>query len=65
MIRNKELISNVQFCTALLDKRKVVVYMDDEEIGKGTIETVTESSIKINNEYYMRSGCTFLFHNIV
>lgn len=61
MIRNKELISNLQFCTALIDKKTIIIYMKDEFVGKGLIEQVTESSIKINGEYFMRSVCTFLY----
>lgn len=60
MIRNKELISNLHFCTALIDKKPVIIFLENDLVGKGLIEQVTESSIKINGEYFMRSVCTFL-----
>jgi hypothetical protein len=54
-----ELHSNIQFCTALVDKRPVAVFIDDEMIGNGLVEQVTEFSVKISGEYYMRSECKF------
>lgn len=54
-----ELHSHIQFCTALIDKQPVAVFIDDEMIGNGLVEQVTEFSVKIDGEYYMRSECKF------
>lgn len=59
MVNKNVLYSNIHFCTALVDKRPVVVFMDDEMIGNGVVQQVTEFSVKIDGEYYMRSECKF------
>ncbi|WP_433943628.1 hypothetical protein [Paenibacillus sp. SN-8-1] len=57
----KSLTSNVHFYTAQLERAPIVIFIEDELMGSGVIEDITETSVKIRGEYYMRDACTFKY----
>lgn len=55
----KPLTSALHLYTAQMERSPVVVYVGDERVGSGQIAEITESSVKIGDERYMRQVCTF------
>jgi hypothetical protein len=55
------LTSNVQLYTAALDQTPILVFQGAELIGSGTIAEITEDTVKVRDEYYMREACTFVY----
>lgn len=50
----KSLTSNVHLYTAQMDRMPVVVLVADEVIGNGIIDSITESSVRIGGEWFLR-----------
>ncbi|MEC0167872.1 hypothetical protein [Paenibacillus graminis] len=57
----KTLTSNVHFYTAQMERLPIVVFIGNELAGSGVIEDVTDTSVKVRGEYYMRAACTFKY----
>lgn len=57
----KTLTSNVHFYTAQMERLPIVVFIGNELAGSGVIEDVTDTSVKVRGEYYMRTACTFKY----
>ncbi|GIQ63695.1 hypothetical protein PACILC2_22630 [Paenibacillus cisolokensis] len=57
----RPLTSNVHFYTAALDKTPVLIFCGNELIGAGTIDKVTEHTVEIKGERYIRANCTFVY----
>ncbi|WP_339811154.1 hypothetical protein MKY63_00765 [Paenibacillus sp. FSL R7-0189] len=57
----KPLTSNVQLYTAQLERIPIVVFIDNELMGSGIIEDITNDSVKVRGEYYVRDVCTFKY----
>lgn len=57
----KPLTSNVHFYTAQLERSHIVVFAANELVGSGVIEDITEASVKVRGEYYLRATCTFKY----
>ncbi|GIP08863.1 hypothetical protein J1TS5_10330 [Paenibacillus macerans] len=57
----RSLISDVQFYTAQLDRVPIVVFVAGELVGSGKITEITKDSIKVGNDRYLRSACTFKY----
>jgi hypothetical protein len=57
----KPLTSNVQLYTAQLERSPIVVFIADELVGSGVIEDITDASVKVRGEYFMRAACTFKY----
>ncbi len=63
ILRNKRfmkpLTADVQLYTAKMDAKPIVIFIDQELVGRGVIERITEDSIKVKGEYFMRGVCEF------
>lgn len=57
----KPLLKDVHFYTAQIDRTPVVVFLENELIGSGVIEDITEHSVKIKGEHYFREICIFKY----
>ncbi|WP_449600314.1 hypothetical protein [Paenibacillus sp. Marseille-Q9583] len=57
----KPLTSNVQFYTAQLERLPIVVFIAEELVGSGLIEDITDSSVQVRGERYLRATCTFKY----
>ncbi|GAA0395844.1 hypothetical protein [Paenibacillus motobuensis] len=57
----KPLTSDIHFYTAQLDRSPVVVFIAGELVGSGKIEGITENSVRIGGERYLRENCTFKY----
>lgn len=57
----KPLTSNVHFYTAQMEREPIVIFIADELVGSGLIEDITEASVKVRGERYLRDTCTFKF----
>lgn len=57
----KPLTSNVHFYTAQLERAPIVIFVDNELTGSGVIEEITDISVKVRGEYFMRDACTFKY----
>ncbi|WP_379161321.1 hypothetical protein [Paenibacillus sp. sgz5001063] len=57
----KPLTANVHLYTAQMERLPIVVFIGDELAGSGVIEDITEVSVKVRGEYYMRAACTFKY----
>lgn len=57
----RTLTSPIHFHTARLEGVTVLVFQDDELIGSGRIEEITESTVTIGGEYFLRENCTFTY----
>ncbi len=56
-----ELTANVHFYTAQLECVPIVIFIADELVGSGVIEDITEVSVRVHGEYFMRNVCTFKY----
>lgn len=60
--RHMELLSSdIHLFTAQMDKTPIVIFIDQELVGSGVIEGITETSVKVKDEYYMRGVCEFRY----
>ncbi|MDK8193134.1 hypothetical protein QP794_23890 [Paenibacillus sp. UMB7766-LJ446] len=57
----RSLTSDIQLYTALIDRTPIVVFIGTELIGSGVIEDITEVSVAVKGERYMREICTFKY----
>ncbi|MGG6309806.1 hypothetical protein [Paenibacillus macerans] len=61
MKRNKRfmrpLTSDIHLFTAQMDRTPVVVFIGEELVGSGNIAEITENSVKIGDERYLRAVC--------
>ncbi|MEV5028535.1 hypothetical protein [Paenibacillus sp. LPE1-1-1.1] len=57
----KVLTAPVHFYTAALDQSTVLAFQDNELIGTGRIEEITEETVKIREERFMIANCTFVY----
>lgn len=57
----KSLTSPIQLYTAQMDDTPIAVFIGQELVGTGKIEAITEASVKIGDEYYLRDTCTFKY----
>ena len=57
----KTLTSDDQLYTAKMDAKPIVIFIDQELVGRGVIERITEDSIKVKGEYFMRGVCEFKY----
>lgn len=57
----KPLVSNVHLYTAQMERLPIVVFVGNELAGSGLIEDITEATVKVRGEYYMRAACTFKY----
>ncbi|WP_169083256.1 hypothetical protein [Paenibacillus sp. PL91] len=57
----RQLTASVHFHTAALDEAIVLAFQDNELIGDGRIEEITEDTVKISDEHFMRKNCTFVY----
>ncbi|MEK5641951.1 MULTISPECIES: hypothetical protein [Paenibacillus] len=55
----KPLTSPIHFHTAMIEQIPVAVFMDQEMIGSGKIVEITDLSVKIGDEFFVRDACTF------
>ncbi len=53
----KPLTSNIHFYTAKMNATPIVIFVDQELVGSGVIEGITETSVKVKGERYMRGVC--------
>ncbi|MFE5321836.1 hypothetical protein ACFQ88_24370 [Paenibacillus sp. NPDC056579] len=56
----RELTSEIHLHSAAIDRKPVIVFHGEELIGSGVIEEITDVSIKIKGERYMRQACKFV-----
>lgn len=59
----RELTSIIHLYTAAIDHTPILVFQGEELIGSGIIEEITELSIKIKDERFMRVACRFVYVN--
>ena len=57
----RSLTSDIQLYTALIDQTPIVVFIGIELVGSGVIEDITEASVAVKGERYMREVCTFKY----
>ncbi|KFM92990.1 Uncharacterised protein [Paenibacillus macerans] len=57
----RSLTSDVHFYTAQMGRVPIVVFIAGELIGSGKIMEITKDSIKVGNDRYFRSACTFKY----
>lgn len=57
----KPLTSNVHFYTAQLERLPIVIFIGNELAGSGLIEDISDTSVKVRGEYYLREVCTFKY----
>ncbi|GAA4851145.1 hypothetical protein GCM10023310_32290 [Paenibacillus vulneris] len=57
----RELTSEIHLYTAANDRTPIIVFRGDELVGSGVIKEITELSVKIRDERYMRAACRFVY----
>ncbi|MEK5165999.1 hypothetical protein NYE69_27135 [Paenibacillus sp. FSL R5-0527] len=57
----RTLSSDIHFYTAQLERTPVVVFVAGELVGSGRIEEITQESVKIGNDRYLRAVCEFKY----
>ena len=57
----KTLTADDQLYTAKMEAKPIFIYFNKKLYGRGVIERITEDSIKVKGEYYMRGVCEFKF----
>jgi|GEM_PF-1911935 len=57
----RPLTSDIHFYTAHMERAPIVVFAAGELVGSGRIAEITEDSVKIGDERYLRAVCTFKF----
>ncbi|OXM85814.1 hypothetical protein [Paenibacillus rigui] len=56
----KPLTSSIELHTAALNQTPVAVFIGKERIGAGLIEKITDTAVKIGDEYFFRANCAFV-----
>lgn len=59
----RQLTAPLHFHTAALDGTVILAFQDNELIGSGRIDEITDETVKIRDEFYMRANCTFVYAN--
>jgi len=59
----RQLTSALHLHTAKLEQTHILAFQNNELIGSGRIEEITDETVKIREEYYMRDKCTFVYAN--
>ncbi|MCM3205628.1 hypothetical protein [Paenibacillus illinoisensis] len=57
----RPLTSDIQLYTAQMDRTPIVIFIGAELVGSGVIEDITEMSVAVKGERYMRGVCTFKY----
>ncbi|MCM3038157.1 hypothetical protein M3201_00370 [Paenibacillus motobuensis] len=57
----KPLTSDIHLYTAQMEQTPIVVFIAYELVGSGRIEGVTENSVMIGGERFLRELCTFKY----
>ena len=57
----RKLTASIHFYTAALDHSTILAFQDGELIGTGCIEEITDETVKIRDEQFMRANCTFVY----
>lgn len=57
----RPLTSDIQLYTAQMNRTPIVVFIGAELVGSGVIEDITEMSVAVKGERYMRGVCTFKY----
>mgnify|MGYP001123116522 CR=1 FL=1 len=57
----RPLSSNIELYTAKLDRTAIVIFIGAELVGSGVIEDISEFSIEIKGERFIREVCTFKY----
>lgn len=57
----RPLTSDIQLYTAQMDRTPIVVFIAGELVGCGKIAEITENSVRIGDERYLRAVCTFKY----
>lgn len=60
----KKPLSAIHLYTAAIERRPIAVYIDNECMGVGVIEEITESFVNIGGEYFRRGVCSFFYATI-
>lgn len=57
----RELTAAVHLHTAVAERTPVIVFHGEEMIGSGVIDEITDFSVRIRNERYVRGACRFVY----
>lgn len=57
----RPLTSDIQLYTAEMDRTPIVIFIGAELVGSGVIEDITEMSVAVKGEWYVREVCTFKY----
>lgn len=57
----RPLASDIQLHTAQMDRTPIVIFIGAELVGSGVIEDITEMSVAVKGEWYVRRVCTFKY----
>ncbi|OME86888.1 hypothetical protein BK120_08165 [Paenibacillus sp. FSL A5-0031] len=57
----RQLTAPLHFYTAALDESVVLAFQNNELIGTGLIDEITNETVKIRDEQFMRANCTFVY----
>ncbi|WP_160033241.1 hypothetical protein [Paenibacillus sp. An7] len=57
----QSLTSYIHLYTAQMDRTSIIIFIGAELVGSGVIEGITETSIKVKDEHYMRGVCEFRY----
>lgn len=58
-MRMKSQAANLRY--AQMDRTPIVIFIGAELVGSGVIDDITEMSVKIKGERYIREVCTFKY----
>jgi hypothetical protein len=57
----KPLVSNIQLYTAQMERLPIVVFVENELVGSGLIEGISDIAVKVRGKYHLRAMCTFKY----
>lgn len=57
----RPLTSDIQLYTAQLDRTPIIIFIGAELVGSGVIKDITEMSVAVKGERYVRGVCTFKY----
>lgn len=57
----RQLTAPLHFYTAVLDEAVVLAFQDNELIGSGRIDEITDETVIIRDEQFIRANCTFVY----
>ncbi|MNW50712.1 hypothetical protein D3C74_281720 [compost metagenome] len=55
----RQLTSDIHLYTAQMERTPVVVFVAGELVGSGKISEITENSVRVVDERYLRAVCEF------